>query len=58
MKEFCFIITNKSMKESGKRIESVEKVSTVILMAATTKDNLKMEIEMDRESFFMIKIRE
>lgn len=46
------------MKGSGKRIENVEKESTAILMAATTKEILKMEIEMGRESFFMIKIRE
>ena len=46
------------MKESGKRIESVEKGSIAIPMAATMKEILKTEIEMDRESFFMIKIRE
>lgn len=58
VKEFCSIITNKSMKGNGRRIESVGKVSIAILMGATMKEILKMEIEMDKESFFMIKIRE
>lgn len=46
------------MKVNGRRIESVGKVSIAILMGATMKEILKMEIEMDKESFFMIKIRE